>query len=68
MTMNYSKIGRPPGRLYPRRLMVFLDDERALALEELARRERMSKAAIMRSLIDAAIRECERSRKRSQAA
>jgi hypothetical protein len=48
--------GRPQGKLYPHRLMVFLDDSRQEALEERAQALSVSKARLIRDLIDDGIR------------
>jgi predicted HicB family RNase H-like nuclease len=54
MEREEGKRGRPPGRNYEKRLMVFLDEDRAAMLEERAKRMRVSKARIIRDLIDEA--------------
>jgi hypothetical protein len=46
------RVGRPEGRLYPHRLMVFLDEERQEWLRKRAAALRVSKARVIRDLID----------------
>jgi hypothetical protein len=44
--------GRPEGRLYTHRLMVFLDDARHEALDARAKALSVSKARLVRDLVD----------------
>ena len=51
MEQQHRSKGRPPGILFPRRLLVYDDDEGMALLAEVAHRLGVSKAAAVRLLV-----------------